>query len=213
MKRNWEDIKWIFTPDGSLRDIYVQDVSISEWEQLIDFLNENYQLKYGITGEERNKSKIDKQDVVDYLTDETGEIYCRSTAVDLGGIQAICHFFLLEQIEFDIDPREVSSVEDFEKVEKFMQSISWKLGQQVTLTDEDTPEFPYIKIDVARNINKVLTQKEALALLGNENTSIDPIADLEISLEMEMFPEKFYDQVLKSASEAHTPTKRNKNIW
>jgi hypothetical protein len=213
MKRNWEDIKWIFTPDGSLRDIYVQDVSISDWEQLIDFLNENYQLEYGIVGEERNKSKIDKREVVEYLTNETAKIYGISTAIDLGGIQAICHFFLLEQIEFDIAPREISSVEDFEKVEKFMQSISWNLGKQVTLTDEDTPEFPYIKVDVTRNINKVLTLKEAQALLGNENTSIDPNAYLEISLEMEMFPEKFYEQVLKSACEAHTPTKRNKNIW
>ena len=39
MTRIWDDIKWIFELDGSLRDIYVQDVTLSDWETLIDFLN------------------------------------------------------------------------------------------------------------------------------------------------------------------------------
>ncbi|MBF9254650.1 hypothetical protein I2I11_15200 [Pontibacter sp. 172403-2] len=213
MKRNWEDIKWIFEPDGSLRDIYVQNVSISDWEKLIDLLNENYPLKYGITGEARSASQIDKQDVISFLTDRTGEMYCRSTTVDVGGVHANCHFFLSEQIEFDIDPKEISSVEDFEKVEKFMQSISWALEQQVTLTDENTPEFPLIKVDVVKNTHKVLTRKEVQGLQGNENTLINQIADLKLNLEMKLFTKDFEERILMSANEPYSSTKRNQNIW
>jgi hypothetical protein len=32
MNREWNDIKWIFEHDGSLRDIYIQDVSLSDWD-------------------------------------------------------------------------------------------------------------------------------------------------------------------------------------
>ena len=213
IKRNWEDIKWIFEPDGSLRDIYVQEVSISDWEKLIDFLNENYPLKYGIAGEERSISQIEKQDIVRYLSDETGEMYCRSTTIDLGGVHANCHFFLSEQIEFDIDPKEINSVGDFEKVLKFMQSISWTLKQQVTLTDENTPEFPLIKVDEVRNISKVLTQKEAQELRGNSNPLKNRLIALKTNLKIKFFPQKFKEQILRSANEPYKATRRNKNIW
>jgi hypothetical protein len=213
MKRKWEDLKWIFEPDGSLRDIYVQEVSISDWEKLIDLLNENYPLKYGITDEERSTSQIDKDYIIRYLTGETSEMECKSIAIDFGGIDANCHFFLSEQIEFDIDPKEITSLEDFEKVEKFMQAISWALEQQVTLTDENSPEFPLVKVDVTRNLNKVLTQKEAQALQRNASTLVHRVAALKSNLKMKLFPNKCKEQILKSAGEPYEATKKNKNIW
>ena len=45
MKQTWDDIKWIFVPDGSSRDIYVQDVSICDWGKLIDLLNSKYSMR------------------------------------------------------------------------------------------------------------------------------------------------------------------------
>ena len=60
MTRNWNDIKWIFEPDGSLRDIYVQDVTLSDWEELIDFLNLNYDIKFG----EDEQNQIEKEQIV-----------------------------------------------------------------------------------------------------------------------------------------------------
>ena len=74
MKRNWNEIKWIFEPDGSLRDIYVQEVSIGDWEKLIDLLNNKYSLRIGISGGETNPNKIDKIYAIEYLTDGSGEM-------------------------------------------------------------------------------------------------------------------------------------------
>ncbi len=109
MKRNWNDIKWIFEPDGSLRDIYVQDVSLKEWEELIDFMNSEFRLSY--SGEDQ----IDKKYTLKYLQDTSGEMQSRSLTIDLGSIKVNGYFFLVEQIEFDIDPKEINSIDDFEK--------------------------------------------------------------------------------------------------
>ena len=72
MKRNWEDIKWIFQPDGGLRDIYVQEVLLSDWIKLIDFLNENHSLKF--TNSKKILDKIDREYVLKYLQNKSGEL-------------------------------------------------------------------------------------------------------------------------------------------
>ncbi|MGE6355155.1 hypothetical protein ACQKCJ_14905 [Flavobacterium sp. NPDC079362] len=39
---DWDEIKWIFEPDGALIDIYVQNVKIEDWKILINYLNANH---------------------------------------------------------------------------------------------------------------------------------------------------------------------------
>ena len=126
MKRNWDDIKWIFDIDGALRDIYVQEVSISDWEKLIDLLNEEYSVRYVITDEVRNPNQIDKDYVIKFLTDETGEMDSPFVSIDIGGIQINCHFFLTDQIEFDFNPKQINSIEDFGKNKR-----RWKRKQEI----------------------------------------------------------------------------------
>ena len=71
----------------------------------------------------------------------------KSLKIDFNGVNFHCYFFLPDQIEFDIDPREIKTVTDFESIEKFMISISKTLKNQVTLTGENSPEFPLFKIE------------------------------------------------------------------
>src|SRR6056297_1583238 len=151
MTRKWNDIQWIFEPDGSLRDIYVQDISLREWEKLIDHLNANFNLTYS------DQDKIDKKYVLEYLQDTSGEMESKSLTIHLGQIKVNCYFFLSEQIEFDIDPKEVNSINDFEQIENFMISISDILQEQVTLTEENSPEFPLFKVDTIKGVNRILT--------------------------------------------------------
>lgn len=141
MKRNWDDIKWIFKPDGTLRDIYVHDVTISDWELLIDFLNLNYTIRFG----EDEAPQIDKEYVIQYLGDEMGNMDCKTLKIDFNGINIHCHFFLSNEIEFDVDPKEFNTIKDFETIERFMVSVGKILQRQVTLTAENSPEFPLFK--------------------------------------------------------------------
>ncbi|WP_010255020.1 hypothetical protein [Myroides injenensis] len=154
MNYNWDNINWIFKPDGSLRDIYIQDTSLNDWGKVIDILNSEYNLSYF------SENKINKKEVLEYLQDETGEIECKTVSININNVNINCYFFSIEQIEFDIDPREVKSVLEFDTILSFMTTLSSKLKKQIILTGESEENFPLIKINVDENIFKIITEKE-----------------------------------------------------
>nr|WP_320000268.1 hypothetical protein [uncultured Draconibacterium sp.] len=207
MGHKWNDIQWIFKPDGSLRDIYVQDITIREWEKLIDHLNDNFILTFS------GKNKIDKKYVIDYLQDTSGEMESKSLIIHLGQIKVNCYFFLSGQIEFDIEPKEIKSIEDFEQISNFMTSISDILQEQITLSAESQPEFPLFKVDTKNGINKILTEKESKKLSGSSNSISKQISTLKTRLKMKFFPKQFKEQILESANQEYKPTKKEKNVW
>lgn len=213
MKRNWKDIKWLFEPDGALRDIYVQEVSLNDWRKVIDLINTKYKVNYGETGEFKDTNQINIDYVIEYLTDETGELESKSASISLGNIRLNCHFFLEDQIEFDIDPKEVNSIEDFELIEDFMLEISKSIDNQITLTDENNPKFPLIKIDSNKGINKILTEEEVKEYWDNPNSFISKMKLFRTKMEMKFIPNRFKEKILKSASEPYNSTKKNEKVW
>jgi len=213
MTATWDNIAWIFKYDGSLRDIYVQDISLDDWRKLIDFLNDTYKLKFGITGKEKDSKQIDKDYMIRYLIDNSGEMESKSVTIDLEGVNINCHFFLPDQIEFDIDPREIKSIGDYKKVEGFMISVSDTLKNQVTLTGDNEIKYPLIKIDVTKGINKALTNDEMKAIINRTNSLKNQIEVAMTGLIMKLFPRKFEEKVLKSANKPYKSTKKNNNVW
>jgi hypothetical protein len=196
MNKNWSDIKWIFEADGSLRDIYIQDISINDWKLLIKFLNNSHKLSFD------ESEKIDIQYVLNFLTDSTGKMEGKSAYIDLEGITIACHFFLTDQIEFDLEPSEINSFNDFIILKEFMKSVSSLLHNQVTLTAENSPQLPLIKIDVKNNINKILTEPE----LGQFQKKSNPDKNMDLG-------QSLNEQLLKSANKPYSSTKKSENLW
>jgi len=157
----WEEIKWIFEPDGALRDIYVKNINIEDWEKLIDFLNENHTIKFGTTSENKDINKIDKEYITKLLVDETKEMECKTASIIIEKIIINTHFFYNKEIEFDIDPKEINSIYNFERLVNFMNDISRILSQKVILTGENQIDFPLVEVDFENKFIKSLTQKEA----------------------------------------------------
>lgn len=209
MKYYWNDIKWIFEPDGSLRDIYIQDITLADWGLLIDHLNSQYKLKFGNDGD----SKIDKVYILNYLNDDAGIMEFKLLKIFLGDITINCHFFLKEQIEFDFDPIEINSMHDYEVLEQFMNSISKVLKNQVSLTEENTPELPLIKIDTNKGIYKVLSITEAIQLSNNNSSILNQLTLLKTRFKLRFFPTYFNNQLIQSASEMYKASAKNKNFW
>ncbi|WKL48016.1 hypothetical protein Q1W71_24090 [Flavobacterium pectinovorum] len=164
MENNWEEINWIFEPDGTLRDIYVENVTIEEWMILIDFLNFNHVIRYGPTGENQLTNIIDLEYSIQYLNDKTGLMESKCASIIIDSIIINLHFFTIDQIEFDIDPREINSFEDYKKVANFMNQISEKLEKPVILTGENQIDFPLIQVDFSKKLISALTKKEAKKL-------------------------------------------------
>lgn len=208
MNYNWENINWIFKPDGSLRDIYIQNTSIEDWGKLIDLLNSAYNLKYF------SESKINKDEVLKFLKDETGEVERGTVSIEIENIKINCHFFLIEQIEFDIEPSEIKTKSDFEKVLSFMSLISSTLKKQITLTGENEANFPLVKINKEESVFKIITEKEIEKYYNKNNSKIkDSVNVLKFSFLMRFFPRFMKNRILRSANEPIKATKLNDNIW
>ena len=210
--RNWKNIEWIFEKDGALRDIYVQNATISDWEKVVDLLNSEYKLTFGVY-EENLTDKIDFEFVKTMFADETRELETKSATIDLSGIVVKCFFFLENQIEFDINPTEIKTELEFNKVTDFMESISTKLEKQITLCGENQPEFPLIKIDTKNGIEKILTEKEAENLWKKSDQNFSGFTKLKSKIIMKYFPKIFEKKIMESANSEYKSTPKEKNVW
>ena len=210
--RNWKNIEWIFEKDGALRDIYVQNATISDWEKVVDLLNSEYKLTYGVY-EDNLTDKIDFGYVKTMFADETGELETKSATIDLSGIVVKCFFFLENQIEFDINPTEIKTESEFNKITDFMKSVSSKLEKQITLCGENQSEFPLIKIDTKNGIEKILTEKEFEKLWEKSNQNVSGFTKLKSSIIMKYFPKIFENKIMESANSEYKSTPKEKNVW
>ena len=210
--RNWNNIEWIFEKDGALRDIYVQNATISDWEKVVDLLNSEYQLTFGVY-EDNLIDKIDFGYVKTMFADETGQLETKSATVDLNGIVVKCYFFLENQIEFDINPTEIKTESEFNKITDFMKSISSKLEKQITLCGENQPEFPLIKIDSKNGIEKILTEKETENLWKKSDQNVSGFTKLKSKIIMKYFPKIFEKKIMESANSEYKSTPKEKNVW
>jgi len=155
MNKNWEQHKWIFEIDGSLRDIYIPYTNLDDWNILIDYLNANIKLNYLPS----SKSQIDKQYVINLLLDTKEELECRTASLLIEGLSLNCHFFCKDVIEFDLDPKEVKGQQEFETIIGFLENICSLLKKQVYLTWENSIELPIILINPGQAV-KILTSDE-----------------------------------------------------
>ncbi|WP_337964703.1 hypothetical protein [uncultured Flavobacterium sp.] len=164
MTNNWDEIKWIFEPDGALRDIYVRNVKTEDWKILINYLNINYIVRYGTLGENKEINKIDLEYLIHYLNDETGELEVKIVSIIIDDIVINLHFFSIDEIEFDVDPKEIYSFDNYKKLLGFMSEVSQILNKPLILTGENQIEFPLINVDFSKKIMNALTKKEAVRL-------------------------------------------------
>ncbi|MFN3195662.1 MAG: hypothetical protein ACE364_06935 [Chlorobiota bacterium] len=211
VNRKWKEIEWIFRPDGSLRDIYIQDTTIDDWNNLLDLLNDMYSVVFYSENSPNGIQKIDKKWVIENFKNNSGlRNYLK---ISIENININCHFFLVDEIEFDLDPNEINSIDDYYLLESFMKEISKLLEKQITLTEEDEPEFPLLKIDSVNDVNLVMSFDEVIRLRNNSESLFSSILKYKTMLEIKLMPNKFRDKLLKNAAKPHRPTKKGDNIW
>ena len=221
MVEQWEKHKWIFEPDGSLLDIYVQETELEDWLILIDFLNADYKIKYAPTFENEFDNKINKDYITKLLLDQTGELERRTVSIFSGNLFFNCHFFLEDEIEFDTEPGAIKVQEDFETLISFMNAVSKALNKEIILTPENSPKFPLITINQKQGISKILCQDELSKLHKNGITWIGRLRGLYVFSLMRLLPKlkqsKFRNWLsdyvigLTGANRPHTASKKKTN--
>ena len=132
----WETVAEEFVFDGSWRDIYMLDTDIDAWQRVLDQLRRTeYDLVYRRGGDvcELPRSAPDAFPV-EGMAD-------RYLSVKFADVLANCHFFTREEIEFDIDPREVNGQRQLDALLTFMRLLCDATDREVTLTPENSPEI------------------------------------------------------------------------
>ena len=139
----WKKVRSTFEWDGSWRDLYVLDASLDDWQRLLDYLRAS---NHGLTF---------KRETEEPLPDRASDAFVGADdvrpllQVDIGGVVLNCHFFTEDEIELDLDPREVETDASAASVFGFMRGIGRAVGKPVLLTPESMSGLPLITYDPA----------------------------------------------------------------
>lgn len=108
----------IFYCDGSLRDIYVRNTTFEDWRKLLLWVRAGkYKITYKIG--ETEASLPSDFDEVEKRMSEFGQLL----SIYVEGAILNCHFFWMEEIEFDLLPNEVDTEEKAEAILEFMKRL------------------------------------------------------------------------------------------
>ncbi|MBJ6110783.1 hypothetical protein JAO73_17295 [Hymenobacter sp. BT523] len=133
---SWEELQQhIYDVDGSWRDIYVLDATRADWKLWADFVNANYRVEF-YDGESIRLNQIDFA-AVEQLWNSHGQANMLGAGFFVGEIDIRCHFFQDDEIENDIDPRNITSFAVHQQLLDYLMRLSQALGKEVVLTAEN----------------------------------------------------------------------------
>lgn len=133
---DWHSVQQEFKPDGALRDVYVAPASLFLWNKFIEWIaRAGYRSEFW-HGESKKALPREFNEIKSFqLTDPTTlKIFLSA------GVQINCHFFTEEEIELDVDPREIRDRESFDSLLGFLRAMANALEKNVRVTYENTPE-------------------------------------------------------------------------
>ena len=137
----WETVCDEFAFDGAWRDIYVLNTDMAAWQRMLDgLLAAKYHIEYL------------KDDLLTELPADATQAFplpdgCgRLLSVRFAGVLANCHFFTSEEIEFDIDPRDVKGQEQLDALFGFMRCLADSVDKDAILTWENRREVAIFRV-------------------------------------------------------------------
>ncbi len=124
----WSQAAEDFAPDGSLRDIYVRNVSGEDWESAYRWLVGMYPNVFT-----RDGIQIDPPASVEFIWQDRAVAFNRLT-LDVGGLRVNCYFFQSNDLELDLRPEEVVNDERFAALTGLMEGLGRLVDKNVVLT-------------------------------------------------------------------------------
>jgi hypothetical protein len=139
----------IFASDGSMRDIYVLDTDINDWQTLLDYINAiQWEVTFFKDGNKIKYAKANAQELFGMKTQ-----YSIGLSIEYKRVTINCHFFCESEIEFDVYPRQVDTLNIANAVIEFMVGIAELLRKTVILTYENSQDSPMILVTPDNNVN------------------------------------------------------------
>jgi len=137
----WSVARAAFDWDGSLRDIYVLATDEGDWQRMLRWLATSaYPVQFTIGDQPHPLPNTGVADIVSSWS-ETSVLL----RVDPDRLGLNRHFFCVEQIEFDPDPRDISTADQFSDLLNFMRGVGDAVGKEVILTPENGEQYPLLR--------------------------------------------------------------------
>ncbi|WP_201264475.1 hypothetical protein [Streptomyces olivochromogenes] len=142
----WDDVAYFFDPDlmGSLPDVRVPDTSMEDWQAVLDLM-----------GERGWKCQYSEGDAVlpvpraEAVLSRPGDAECPELRVwPADEVLAIFRFHTAEEIDFDVDLRELQGRERLDVFCGFLRAIGRRLGKPVLMDPEGDYGHPVLGFDV-----------------------------------------------------------------
>jgi hypothetical protein len=143
----WDDVKCFFDPDlmGPLPDVLVLDTSVEDWQAVLDLIAASgWRCQYS---EGETALPVPRAEaVLSRSADaERPELRVWPTA----DVLAIFRFYSVEEIDFDVDLRELQGQERLDVFCGFLRAIGRRLGKPVLMGSEGGDHgHPVVGFDV-----------------------------------------------------------------
>ena len=137
----WDEVADEFAWEGSWRDICVRHATIADWRSVWGLLNgADFDTNYSVGG------------ACAALPRSVDELFgsCRADGalmtIRLCEVSLNCHFFDQLEVEFDLDPREVTSQRQLDAVVAFMKALARATNKVAMMTPENMHEMTFLQV-------------------------------------------------------------------
>jgi hypothetical protein len=160
----WNDVHAFFDPDvmGSLPDLCVPETSTEDWQALLDLVaSGTWRFAYSEGGTHLAMPRAEA------VFNRVPDAECASLGVwPTSRIVAIFRFYAPEQIDFDIDLREIQDQADLDTFCGFLKTIGRRLGKRVLMDAEGGDPSLHPVLGYSVEVNRVILDEEPPAPRG-----------------------------------------------
>ena len=144
---NWTDVRDDWLPNDGLRDIYVGSATLDDWQRVLDVVRaRGWPATFSVNG-----GVTSMPTSVEPIFELVGKTilwqFLPHPDVTVHG-----HFFAVDEIELDVDPREVVGQEQFDAVCEVVRVIGRALGKPVEVTVESAHSDVLMRYDPSTDI-------------------------------------------------------------
>ncbi len=133
-----------FARDGTLRDIYIPNIDVSTWNRIFTLiLKLAPDASYSVDGD-----PLPLPATVEPIFDQRDQA-STLLAFKVGDIPLHVYFFTEREFECDLLPGDVPGEKQFGDLCNFMRHLGDAVCQEVRLTPENRPDFPFVIYDPA----------------------------------------------------------------
>jgi hypothetical protein len=123
----------------------VQGANEDDWKKWLGFVNDKYEVSFYNVKTGNNEKEISFPAMKDYW--EGNSELMNDAVIKVAEINIKCHFFVGTEIENDLDPGEVKSIEEHNALLEYMIAVSKLLKKKVILTSENSPDYVHIAVE------------------------------------------------------------------